>query len=58
MQAEEADDMDADDSTLGRNQREVQHSTTTILSFVEDTLARHNNRDKEAVLCGQVQSRL
>jgi hypothetical protein len=50
MQAEEADDMDADDSSLGRNRREVRRSAAAILSFVEDTLARHNDRDKEAVL--------
>jgi hypothetical protein len=50
MQAEEADDTDADDSGLGRNRREVRHSAVAILNFVEDMLARHNDRDKEAVL--------
>jgi hypothetical protein len=50
IQAEEADDMDADDSSLGRNRREVRRSAAAILSFVVDTLARHNDRDKEAVL--------
>jgi hypothetical protein len=50
MQAEEADDMDADDSSLGCNRREVRRSAAATLSFVEDTLARYNNRDKEAVL--------